>query len=73
MSDEQPAYFSYLLRLWRVNEAGTYVLRASLEDPITGERRGFADLESLFAFLEEQVGGALDRRDRISSREPDSH
>jgi len=73
MSDEQSAYFSYLLRLWRVNEAGTHVLRASLEDPITGERRAFADLKSLFAFLEEQVGGALDRRDRLSSIEPDSY
>jgi len=34
--------------------------RASLEDPHSGERRGFADLESLFAFLKEQTGGGSD-------------
>jgi len=71
MSDEQPSYFSYLLRSWRVNEAGKTVWRASLEDPITGERRGFANLKSLFAFLEEQVGSAIDRQDRFSSIESD--
>jgi len=73
MSDEQPAYFSYLLRLWRVNEAGTHVLRASLEDPITGERRGFADLKSLFVYLEEQVGSAPHRQDRYSSIQSDRY
>ncbi len=73
MPGEQPAYFSYLLRLWRVNEAGAHVLRASLEDPITGERRGFADLKSLFVYLEEQVGGTLDRQDRLSSRKSDRY
>lgn len=55
MTQEQRQYFSYLLRLWQVSSAGSRVWRASLEDPHTGERRGFADLESLFAFLEEQT------------------
>ncbi len=55
MTDEQPRYLSYLLRLWRVKVDGEFAWRASLESSNTGERQGFADLESLFAFLEEQT------------------
>ncbi len=46
-------YRSYLLRLWR--EVPDRGWRASLEDPRTGKRIGFASLEHLFAFLMEQV------------------
>lgn len=46
-------YRSYLLRLWC--EAPDRHWRASLEDPGTGKRMGFAALEQLFAFLMEQV------------------
>lgn len=53
-------YRSYLLRIWRA-EAPARGWRASLEDPRTGERFGFAGLEQLFAFLMEQAeGGAND-------------
>ncbi len=45
------AYLSFLLRLWAVTENGVSVWRASLERVTTGQRRGFANLESLFAFL----------------------
>jgi len=45
-------YESYLLRLWESDEAGQLVWRASLESSDTGERRGFTDLDSLFAYLE---------------------
>jgi hypothetical protein len=45
-------YESYLLRLWESDEAGQLIWRASLESTDTGERRGFADLASLFAYLE---------------------
>ena len=45
-------YLSYLLRLWRSGRDDTAVWRASLESPIAGERRGFANLRDLFAFLE---------------------
>jgi hypothetical protein len=55
MMTEQPGYLAYLLRLWRVNDDGKPVWRASLESPHTGERRGFANLELLFAFLEEKT------------------
>lgn len=58
----QPDYLSYLLRLWRVDgddaaqpTANQAVWRASLENPHTGERKGFASLEALFDFLREQA------------------
>lgn len=55
MTDERSSYISYMLRLWRVNEAGASLWRASLEDPHTGKRMGFADLEGLFTFLRRQL------------------
>jgi hypothetical protein len=57
MTTEQQRYFAYMLRLWQVSSDGEPIWRASLESPHSGERRGFANLELLFAFLEEQTGG----------------
>jgi hypothetical protein len=45
--------FSYLLRLWRTNEQW----RASLENPETDKRIGFANLEQLFAYLMDLIEG----------------
>lgn len=57
MIQKQPDYRSYLMRLWRAGgEAASSPWRASLEDPHTGERFGFAGLEELFDFLREQIG-----------------
>ena len=53
MHSEQQPYKSYLLRLWRIDGEAGELWRASLESPITGERRGFASLHELFVFLEE--------------------
>ena len=39
---------SFLLRLWR---ADLKIWRASLDDPMTGERKGFSDIEALIVFL----------------------
>jgi len=36
----------------------------------TGDRCGFADLENLFAFLEEQMGADVRPADRPPSTEP---
>ena len=55
MMTERPGYLAYMLRLWRVNDDGKPVWRASLESPHTGERVGFGSLEALFAFLEEKT------------------
>lgn len=41
----------YILRLWRADSAW----RAALENPRTGERIGFENLERLFAYLMEQT------------------
>jgi len=43
------------LRLWRVKDKGKTGWRASLENAHTGERRGFASLDELFAFLQQQT------------------
>ena len=51
MDNQDEKYLSYMLRLWQaMSEAGSS-WRASLEDPRTGERQGFADLQGLFGFL----------------------
>jgi hypothetical protein len=52
MPENPASYHAYLLRFWR-DESSAW--RASLEDPFNGERRGFASLQQLYTFLEEQV------------------
>jgi hypothetical protein len=52
---KQLRYLSFLLRLWQVKQNGRETWRASLEDPRTGEKRGFASLEALMDFLYAQV------------------
>ena len=63
MSEKPRRYLSYLLRLWQASSGGGLVWRASLENPHTGERRSFACLAELVAFLEEET------RDRPQSSE----
>ena len=53
-------YMAYLLRLWRVKEEGKATWRASLQSPQTRERRGFASLDALFDFLQQQTEMTLD-------------
>lgn len=53
------SYQTYLLRLWRSKTRAGDGRRASLEDPHTGERVGFAGLEELFAFLMASVEGEI--------------
>ena len=57
MNVERPAYLSYLLRLWRAPGGVGQPWRASLEDTLTGARRGFADLEALAAYLRDEIEG----------------
>jgi hypothetical protein len=52
MVQKQQRYLSYLLRLWQTGRKSTW--RASLESA-TGERIGFASLDSLLTFLREQT------------------
>jgi hypothetical protein len=73
MTKEEPDYLSYLLRLWRVNgdviphrrdaksqNMAKTVWRASLESTRTRQRRGFANLDALFDFLQQQIGATGD-------------
>ena len=55
MVTERKPYLAYMLRLWQTGEDGM-TWRASLENAHTGARQGFAGLNALFAFLEEQTG-----------------
>lgn len=54
--ENKPGYFSYLLRLWETTDGERRVWRASLEYPTTGQRRGFASLADLLAYLEHEIG-----------------
>ena len=56
--DRQP-YTSYLLRLWPTKSGDAWVWRASLEDSHTGVRRGFVNLQEMFAYLEDQTDRQL--------------
>lgn len=53
--DEKQRYFSFLLRMWLVVDGSQPQWRASLEDTRTGERTGFASLELLYGYLEQQT------------------
>lgn len=55
MSEDSPRYFAYMLRVWQASAGGSLSWRATLESPHTGERLGFPDMKSLFAFLDEKT------------------
>ena len=55
MTQEQRSYIAYLVRLWQVDDVTSPVWRASIEDPHSGERRGFASLDDLWLFLKQQM------------------
>ena len=59
--DKPPRYRAYLLTLWEErgrDPDAPVVWRFSLENPRTGERRGFADLEALVAALQREMSGS---------------
>ena len=58
MFDRSPIYRSFVLTLWQEHGRGSSepaVWRFRLDDPRTGQRRGFADLEALVAALKEEM------------------
>jgi hypothetical protein len=67
MSEKQPSYQSYLLRLWQVQGNGQPVWRASLESAQTKERWTFVSIKELCAFLQTQMTGFLDS-DEVHTR-----
>jgi hypothetical protein len=56
---KRPRYCSYLLRCWAETDASGEVIlwRFSLEDPRTGQRRGFAHLTDLVIALQDELMG----------------
>ncbi|NIN64530.1 MAG: hypothetical protein GTO63_07475 [Anaerolineae bacterium] len=58
MVTERQRYLAYMLRLWQTGE-DRMAWRASLEDAHTGARQGFASLDALFAFLQEETDQGL--------------
>jgi hypothetical protein len=69
MSNEQPDYLSYLLRLWREDSKGATNWRASLESAITGKRHVFPCLMELFAFLQRETVAGCDANGDESAME----
>ena len=61
----KPKYHSYLIRLWQEDDKEKMIWRFVLVDLIEGERWGFANLEHLVAFLQEQVD-ALSQPDSVN-------
>lgn len=62
MIQAQPLrYQSYLLRCWEEADASSAltIWRFSLEDPRTGQRRGFANLTTLVIALQDELMGCL--------------
>lgn len=64
-------YMAYLLRLWRVNNAEHSDWQASLEDPHNGKQIGFADLVSLYSYLENQTGSDQDQEEVLKENQDD--
>ena len=57
-ADRPTRYCAYVLRLWEMHAADGHnrpAWRCSVEDPHTGERRGFASLEALMTFLQTEL------------------
>jgi len=52
MTEKLPDYYSFLLRLWVVNDQGKMVWRGSLENPLTKEIVGFGSIHQLLEHLE---------------------
>jgi hypothetical protein len=56
---EDANYISFLLRLYRVHDKEGPVWRISLEPSLTGERKGFGNLDEFVEFLRQQMGMML--------------
>lgn len=59
MTNFEPVYQSYLLRLWVVNDSGKPVRRISLQSVSDGRWQTFANLEAMCVFLEERLPDEL--------------
>ena len=63
--DKPPRYRSYLLTVWEERSQDpdvSVIWRFSLQDPRTGQRRGFASLEEMVNFLRTKLVSHWDKR-----------
>jgi hypothetical protein len=68
--DRSPTYLSYMLRLWQAgSRGGRQVWRASLENPHTGERQAFGDVEALVAFLTDRTSSPIGAKSILNTIE----
>ncbi len=56
MAKKEPRHLAFLIKLWQVRSEGQMVWRGSLDDAHSGEKKGFGDPASIFAFLQEKLG-----------------
>jgi hypothetical protein len=63
-------YRAYMLRLWHVKGMGRSGWRASLEDPHSGEKLGFPNIEALIDYLLELVGDCQVEGEWVQEVEP---
>jgi hypothetical protein len=59
---KQMGYLSYLLRMWQTSDGEECTWCASLEQPGTQKRQGFATLDELFEFLREKAASQPETR-----------
>jgi len=59
---DKPVDYSFILRLWQIQDEEVqgerveqWLWRASLNDPQTGNRVGFTDLEALFNYIRKKT------------------
>jgi hypothetical protein len=71
MTDIPRHYHAYMLRMWQTHPDDASTWHASLESPLTEERQTFADLESLFAFLQDKTSCHIDQH--IGTTEGNTH
>jgi hypothetical protein len=67
----EPKYHSYLLRLWQEDDEERSNWRFVLVNLIRNEERGFASLERLVTFLQEQMD-KISTSDRLHRGEVDT-
>ena len=61
-----PRYRAYLLTFWEersTDQRSPGLWRFTLEDPRTGQRRGFASLGALMEALEQETSGTRDGKE----------
>jgi hypothetical protein len=68
-ADDKKKYQSFLLRLWMEDINEERVWRISIENPFSGERRGFATLKDLCSYLKKMMTENKNNSENKSDRQ----